>query len=192
MLDTIILLTGAVEQPVLGSILRSHDPALRIQPVSSPAEVAALEPDVLRRARLIAFCTDVVVSPRVLDQVGFGAYNFHPGSPRFPGWGCAHFAIHEGASEFGATAHVMLEKVDAGPIVGVELFDVPPSARASDLEALAYVSLAQMFRRLAPALVEGTPLAPLPIEWSGEKCTRRRYAALCAQVIPPSKERAFS
>jgi methionyl-tRNA formyltransferase len=192
MLDTIILLTGAVEQPVLGSILRSHNPALRIETVSSPAEVAALQPDLLRRARLIAFCTDVVVPPRVLDQVGFGAYNFHPASPRFPGWGCAHFAIHEGAREFGATAHVMLEKVDAGPIVGVELFDVPAGAQASDLEALAYVSLAQMFRRLAPALVQSAPLAPLPIKWSGVKGTRRRYAASCAESIPASKERAFS
>jgi methionyl-tRNA formyltransferase len=192
MLDTIILLTGAVEQPVLGAILRSHNPALRIRAVATPAEVAALEPPVLQRARLIAFCTNVVVPLRLLDQVAFGAYNFHPGSPEFPGWGCAHFAIHQRAKEFGATAHLMLEKVDAGPIVGVELFDVPPGASVSDLEELAYVSLAQMFRRLAPQLVRSRPLEPLPIGWSGEKCTRRRYAALCAASIPPVPERLVS
>jgi methionyl-tRNA formyltransferase len=193
MLDTIILLTGAVEQPVLGSILRGYNPALRIRRVSSLAEVAALERPELRRARLVAFCTDVLVPPRVLDQLGFGAYNFHPASPRFPGWGCAHFAIHQGAREFGATAHVMLEKVDAGPIVGVELFDVPPGARASDLEELAYAFLVQLFRRLAPELaMRVQPLAPLPIKWSGEKCTRRRYAALGAEPIPASKERSLS
>jgi methionyl-tRNA formyltransferase len=192
MLDTIILLTGAVEQPVLGAILRSHNPALRIRAAATPAEVAALEPPVLRRARLVAFCTDVVVPLRALDQVAFGAYNFHPGSPGFPGWGCAHFAIHQRAKVFGATAHLMLEKVDAGPIVGVELFDVPPGASVPDLEELAYVSLAQMFRRLAPQLVHSRPLEPLPIGWSGEKCTRRRYAALCAASIPPVPERLVS
>lgn len=192
MLDTIILLTGAVEQPVLGAILRSHHPALRIRAVATPAEVMGLEPQVLRRARLVAFCTDVVVPARVLDQVGFGAYNFHPGSPGFPGWGCAHFAIHQGAKQFGATAHLMLEQVDAGPIVGVELFEVPPGAGVPDLEELAYVFLAQMFRRLAPQLVRSRPLEPLPIRWSGEKCTRRRYAALCAASIPPAPERLVS
>jgi methionyl-tRNA formyltransferase len=192
MLDTIILLTGAVEQPVLGAILRSHNPALRIRAAATPDEVMALEPQDLRRARLVAFCTDVVVPPRVLDQVAFGAYNFHPGSPRFPGWGCAHFAIHQRAKEFGATAHLMLEKVDAGPIVGVELFDVPPGASVPDLEERAYAFLAQMFRRLAPQLVRSRPLEPLPVRWSGEKCTRRRYAALCAASIPPAPERLVS
>ena len=192
MLDTIILLTGTVEQPVLGAILRSHNPALRILAVATAAEVMGLEPQLLRRARLIAFCTDVVVPLRVLDQLAFGAYNFHPGSPAFPGWGCAFFAVHQRARQFGATAHLMAEKVDAGPIVGVELFDVPPGAGVPALEELAYAFLAQMFRRLAAQLVRSTPLAPLPIGWSGEKCTRRRYAALCAPSSPPAPERAVS
>jgi methionyl-tRNA formyltransferase len=185
MLDTIILLTGAVEQPVLGSVLQGHNPALGIRPVATLAEVMAIEPEALRRARLIAFSTDVVVPLQVLDRVAFGAYNFHPGSPRFPGWGCARFAIHQGATEFGATAHLMIEKVDAGPIVGVELFDVPPGIGALDLEELAYAFLARLFRRLAPELaVRPHPLAQLPIKWSGEKCSRRRYAAICAESVP--------
>jgi hypothetical protein len=87
----------------------------------------------------------------------------------------------------------MLDKVDAGPIVGVELFDVPPGAQASDLEELAYAFLVQLFRRLAPELaMRVQPLAPLPIIWSGEKCTRRRYAALGAEPIPASKQRLLS
>jgi methionyl-tRNA formyltransferase len=184
MLDRIILLTGPVEQPVLGSILQGHNPVLTIRPAATLADVTALEPELLGRARLVAFCTDVVVPPEVLDRLGFGAYNFHPGPPRFPGWGCAHFAIHQGAAEFGATAHVMIEKVDAGPIVGIESFLIPPQATVSSLEGLAYAYLAQLFRRLAHALAVRTkPLPRLPIRWSGEKCTRHRYAAISA---PPS------
>jgi methionyl-tRNA formyltransferase len=181
MLDTIVLLTGLVEQPVLGAVLQGHNPVLTIQPAATLADVTALEPDLLSRARLVAFCTDVVVPLEVLDRLGFGAYNFHPGPPRFPGWGCAHFAIHQGATEFGATAHHMVEKVDAGPIVGVELFHIPPETTASSLEELAYAHLAQLFRRLAHVLaVRIKPLPPIPKRWSGEKCTRRRYAAISA------------
>jgi methionyl-tRNA formyltransferase len=181
MLDTIVLLTGPVEQPVLGAVLQGHNPDLTIQPAATLADVTALAPELLGRARLVAFCTDVVVPIEVLDRLGFGAYNFHPGPPRFPGWGCAHFAIHQGATEFGATAHVMVEKVDSGPIVGVELFHIPPQTTVSDLEELAYGHLARLFRRLAPALAARIkPLPRLPIRWSGEKCTRRRHAAITA------------
>jgi methionyl-tRNA formyltransferase len=188
MLDTIILLTGPVEQPVLGSILQGHNPALTVRPVATLAEVMALAPDLLAHARLVAFSTDVVVPLQMLDRLGFGAYNFHPGSPRFPGWGCAHFAVHQGAAEFGATAHVMIEKVDAGPIIGVELFDIPRGTDVSGLEELAYAHLAQLFRRLAPLLaLRVKPLAKLPVRWSGEKATRRGCAAMAAASLPPSR-----
>lgn len=182
MLKTIILLTGPVEQPVLGGILREHDPRLRIHPVTAPAELGALAPNLLRRARLIAFCTDVLVPADVLARLAHGAYNFHPGPPHFPGWGAAHFAILQRATEFGATAHVMVEKVDAGPIVAVDLFPVPLAATVTSLEELTYVRLAQMFRRLAPALTQAEALPVLPICWSGKKGTRARYAALAKQA----------
>jgi methionyl-tRNA formyltransferase len=189
MLDTIILLTGAVEQPVLGSILQGHNPALAIRPVATLAELTALAPELLDRARLVAFCTGVIVPLRVLDRLRFGAYNFHPGSPEYPGWGCAHFAMHQEATEFGATAHVMIEKVDAGPIVGVELFYIPPGTTVTGLEEMAYACLALMFRRLARALAtQATPLRQLATQWSGRKCTRRRHAAIQAEALGGSRD----
>jgi methionyl-tRNA formyltransferase len=179
MLETIILLTGPVEQCALAPILRGHNPQLIIRSVAALAELAALGPDVLGAARLVAFCTDTVVPRRVLDQLAFGAYNFHPGSPRFPGWGVAHFAHAQGARKFGGTAHVMIEKVDAGPIVGVELFDVTPGSSISDLEERSYACLARLFWQLAPHLAtQPAPLPALSIKWSEEKCTRRRYAEM--------------
>jgi len=189
-LDTIILLTGEVEHPVLGSILQGHDPKLTIRPVVTFADVAALEPRVLGRARLIAFATDVVVAPDILDRLAYGAYNFHPGPPHFPGWRPAHFAIHHHAKEFGATAHVMLERVDAGPIVGVELFAIPAGSTVGGLEELAYAQLARLFGRLAkPLATQIERLAELPTRWSGKKSSRRAFAAMCGIPLDlPSDE----
>jgi methionyl-tRNA formyltransferase len=165
---------------------------LTIRPVATLAEVMGLAPELLDRARLVAFCTDVIVPPQVLDRLRFGAYNFHPGSPEFPGWGCAHFAIHQEATEFGATVHVMIEKVDAGPIVSVELFRIPPGITVTGLEKMAYARLAQMFRRLArPLAAQTRPLPPLAVEWSGRKCTRRRYAAIRAAVRADFRPMAY-
>src|ERR1700687_4237956 len=166
MLETIILLTGEVEQPFLAPVLQGHNPRLTIRPVVTLADVAALEPEPLRRARLCAFATDVVVPPNVLDRLGYGAYNFHPGPPHFPGCAPAHFAIYNRATEFGATAHVMTERVDAGAIVGAELFRIPANIMVCDLDGLAYAHLARLFWRLAAALATQTePLPALPIAW---------------------------
>ena len=188
-LETILLLTDTVEQPVLGSVLRRHNPLLRVRAVVTAGDLAAVEPDLLPCARLVAFCSDVMVPRDALDRLGFGAYNFHPGSPQFPGWAPAVFAVSHRATMFGATAHVMTEKVDDGPIVGVEYFPVPANATVPGLEELAYAALARLFWQLAPALAtQAAPLAELATRWNGKKGTRRRYAAMCGLPRDISKE----
>src|ERR1700680_1920197 len=126
MFDTIILLTGPVEQPILAEVLRRNNPQLTVCGVETLPDLEALDPDMLARARLIGFVTSTIVPAPILQQRGFGGYNFHPGSPNYPGWVPAHSAIFDGATGFGATAHAMIERVDAGPIIDVELFDIPP------------------------------------------------------------------
>ena len=61
MFDTIILLTGEVEQPVLTSALRKYRPEIGVQPIISPDDLDKLDADGLKRARLVAFATTVIV-----------------------------------------------------------------------------------------------------------------------------------
>jgi methionyl-tRNA formyltransferase len=180
MFDTIILLTGAVEQPVFASLLCGHNPRLTVLPVAVADDLAAVEIEVLKRARLIAFTTTVIVPQKVLDQLGYGAYNFHPGPPQYPGWAPAHFALYDQATEFGATLHAMVSRVDAGPIVDVERFAVPGDASVAGLEELAYAHLAKMFWRWAASMA--TDAEPLPLgsmQWSEKRNSRRGYEAIC-------------
>jgi methionyl-tRNA formyltransferase len=180
MFDTIVLLTGPVEEAALAAVLRQHNPQLDVRPAKSLDELEAFDQRVLARARLVAFVTPVLVPARILGALGFSAYNFHPGPPQYPGWAPAHFAIYDRTSHFGATAHAMIERVDAGPIVGVKMFDIPPNTSVLRLQELAFVELARLFRRLAPALAtQSKPLAEHPVRWSGTKSTRRSYAAMC-------------
>jgi methionyl-tRNA formyltransferase len=189
MFDTVILLTGAIEQPVLASDLHLHNPRLNVVPVSTADQLAAVVVTILRRARLIAFATNVIVPQNVLDQLGYGAYNFHPGPPQYPGWAPAHFALYDQAKEFGATLHVMVRRVDAGPIVDVELFEVPADIGVAELEELAYAHLAHMFWQSATALAcRAEPLAELPIRWNEKRSSRRGYAAICDIPLSISKD----
>jgi methionyl-tRNA formyltransferase len=189
MFDTIILLTGTVEQPVLASLLRAHNAQLTVLPVLTPNDLAAIEVALLRRARLIAFTATVIVPQQVLDQLGYGAYNFHPGSPQYPGWAPAHFALYDQASEFGATLHVMVRRVDAGPIIDVVRFAIPADIGVVDLEQIAYVTLLNLFRKFAKTLASSAgPLARSRIPWGEKRNSRQAYTAICNIPLNIQKE----
>jgi len=81
MIDSIILLTGPVEETALSDVLRRYNPRLTICPANSREQLEAIDPKLVRRARLVGFVTPVVVPARILNALGFGAYNFHPGPP---------------------------------------------------------------------------------------------------------------
>jgi methionyl-tRNA formyltransferase len=180
MFDTIILLSGVAERCTLPLVLLGHNPLLTVIPVGTCADLADLDPGVLRRARLIAFVTAEIVPPDILGQLGYGAFNFHPGPPGYPGWAPAHFALYHRETQFGATAHVMIEAVDAGPIIDVARFPIPANISVLALEGLAYAHLAQLFWRMARSLaIDPAPPPTLPIGWGSRKHSRRAYRAIC-------------
>ncbi|MGJ5077104.1 formyltransferase family protein [Bradyrhizobium oligotrophicum] len=181
MFDTIILLTGSRDQQLaLSELLRAHNAALAFRCAVSLQDLEAIERDVLGRSRLLAFTTGVVVPAAILQALGYGAYNFHPGPPDYPGWAPAHFAMYDGTKRFGATAHAMETRVDCGAIVGVEPFDIPQGVDVRGLEQMAFVRLAYLFWRMSRDLAcQAGPLPALGTGWSGTKSTRQMYAALC-------------
>jgi methionyl-tRNA formyltransferase len=180
MFDTIILLAGPAEQVAMPPVLCAHNPRLTVISARTAADLAALDLDVLERARLIAFVTPEIVVTSVLDRLGYGAINFHPGPPSYPGWAPSHFALYERAAEFGATVHVMVERVDAGPIIAVARFPVPAGISVLGLEGLAYAHLAQLFWRMAKSLAtDPEPPPTLAIKWGSRKYSRRAYRAIC-------------
>ena len=180
----ILLLTEAIEAPNLTLLLSEGAPGLPITALESLEELKRACREKVEGRRLVSFCTPVIVPGAILDALDGPAYNFHPGPPTYPGLYPACFAIHDGATRFGATAHVMTREIDAGPIVGVEWADIPPAIDRLNLESLSHDLVMKLFRRLAPALAGSeSPLAPLPVTWSGRPTTRRDFERLCE--VPP-------
>lgn len=197
MFDTVILLTGSRDQQLaLTELLRAHNDKLSFRCAVTRDELDAIGPEVLKRARLLAFTTGVIVPARILNALGYGAYNFHPGPPDYPGWAPAHFAMYDGTRRFGATAHVMEPRVDCGAIVGIETFDVPAGVDVRGLEQMSFVRLAYLFWRMSRDLAcEAAPLAVLDLAWTGLRSTKRMYAQMCdmpADIGPAEMKRRIA
>jgi hypothetical protein len=59
--------------------------------------------------------------------------------------------------------------VDAGPIVGFELFQIQGGSTVQDLEQLTYLHLVRLFRWLArPFACRIEPLPMLPVSWKAK------------------------
>lgn len=175
MFDTVLLLTDyLVEQPFLSAWLLENNPGLTIISIIASAQLCDLDPDIFRRARLIAFAASSIVPSSVLAQLRYGAYNFHPGPPEYPGWRPGRFALDDGLTEFGVTVHAMVEEVDAGLIVQVGRFEIMRGDSIAALEERSYVHLARMFRTLSKMLAtQAEPLPVASINWDRRKRCRR-------------------
>jgi methionyl-tRNA formyltransferase len=189
MFEGLVLLTDAAEQVALPRILHKFRPDLAIWPASGIDELRSIGTPLLGRARLVAFASNAIVPADVLASLGYGAYNFHPGPPNYPGWAPAHFALYDQADEFGVTFHAMAERVDSGMIFDVVSFPVPRACTLLGLGELTYVHLLQLFEVWAEQLATEPALAPRrTMPWSGRTNTRRSYRNACDIPLDISRE----
>jgi len=178
--DEIVLVTGEREAPYLTQHLRTHSSRVAVRHAASRAALDEAFAVPVARRRLVAFTTNIVVPGRYIAACDLGAYNFHPGPPSYPGVYPESFAVWEGAARFGATAHHMIQKVDAGPIVASEWFDVAPHWGRMHVATLAFQALVRIFARLAPHLANAEmPLPASREEWTGATRFRKEFEAMC-------------
>ena len=94
------------------------------------------QPDVI-----FSFYYRLMLKAPWLTLAPLGAFNLH-GSllPKFRGRACVNWALVEGATETGVTLHEMVEKADAGKLLGQERVPI-----------LDYENARQVFEKLVPA-----------------------------------------
>jgi methionyl-tRNA formyltransferase len=186
-LSTIILLNQADNAARIAPFFQQQKPNLNVLVAETLDDLRNIPPAVLKTARLVSVCGTTIVPGAFLRSLGFSAYNFHPGPPIYPGWAPFNFAIYDGATSYGTTVHQMVDRVDAGPIIGVDFFQVAADASVRDLMKLITGSLKRQIEGFAGPLVNHTGVFPsLPIPWAPHNTTKKHVAARCA--IPPDIE----
>jgi len=137
--------------------------------------------DLGSRAILINFDNGVIIPKQFLELFDGNAYNFHSAPPEYPGRDVHHFAVYDGAQVFGATLHIMSEKVDAGPILRVRRCRVAPDDSPQAVAKKGLESAYEIFLETFEEILKGGSLGELQSEnWEKKpKGTRNKMLQMC-------------
>ena len=121
---------------------------------NTPAFLARLED--LRADFLFSFYYRHMLKPALLGAVSRGAYNMH-GSllPKYRGRVPVNWAILHGETETGATLHEMVEKPDAGRIVGQQAVPILPDDTAREVFDKVTLAAEMCLNAVLPRLTFG-------------------------------------
>lgn len=176
----LILLTGRFEAQLLLPIFRRLGGTCDIEHVETLDRLAQAVSEQPGKARLVAFCTAVIVPARLLALMAGPSYNVHPGPPHYPGRHPESWGAYDGVTRFGATLHEMASRVDEGPIVDVEWAELGPAAGQIDIGIAAFRAALALVARWGPRLMEDArPLRHSGQHWSGRKTRQAEREAMC-------------
>lgn len=96
---------------------------------------------------VICFKADCIV-PKATLASSRVAINFHPGPPWLRGVACPERAVKRGDLSYGVTCHHMIEEVDAGKIVVIDTFEVPPCGTVAALRERVGLSMLSQLERV--------------------------------------------
>ncbi len=73
---------------------------------------------------LFSFRNFKIIKNNILEKIKYQSINFHPGPPEYRGIGCTNYAIFNRERSYGATAHLIDDKIDHGKIIEVVKFKI--------------------------------------------------------------------
>lgn len=127
---------------------------------------------------VISYLSRWIIPQTVLEKAKTAAINFHPAPPEYPGTGCINFALYEGASEYGATCHFMLSRVDTGGIIRVVRFPLLEEDTVESLLQKTYKHQLTLFYEVMEELRQNGELKAGSETWSRKPLTRKNLNTL--------------
>mgnify|MGYP001206866089 FL=1 len=73
--------------------------------------------------------------------------NFHPGPPKYRGFGCGNYAIWNKDKEYACTAHLINQKIDNGKIFDVKKFPIEDNINLNTLLKKTYQKQLLQFKK---------------------------------------------
>lgn len=131
---------------------------------------------------LFSFLSPIIVPQAMLDKTKRLNINVHPAPPEYPGIGAASLALYDNRKTFGATAHIMEEKVDTGRILSVKRVPVYENDTCETLDSRARLASVSLMEEIMAAAAKDK----LPVceeRWQGTVMTRKKFRQW--MTLPP-------
>ena len=186
-IDLIVVLGPPEVAAAVAEVVSDASAVVRLEQVVTLEDLEEVSGAGTESMLLVSGGTGVIVPRHVLDRFAAGAVHFHGASPAYPGRYPHHFAAYDQCRVYGATAHIMRERVDEGPILGVEEETVEPGASPDAYLATGRRCLMRLIPRVVPGLLTGEARPDPGFAWQGSKTTRRDFRTLC-RIDPLSDE----
>lgn len=173
-------MTSHIHAKLITKFFVSINEKINILHFIHPNQLAELPHDFLMSSRLISFGSRHYIAPDILNRIGYGAYNLHPGPTHYPGWAPFYYAIYDQATRYGVTFHEMNDKIDAGDIVRVRDFDIAPHTTTQDLVNITEFHMFELLKDMADALANHADYLPTTdLKWQREPLKKKDFLAIC-------------
>lgn len=131
----------------------------------------------LRADWLLCINSTVLLPPTLLDLFDGRALNCHPGPlPEYGGLHAHQWAIRNGETEYGVTAHRMEARIDAGPIVASKRFPIRDDDTGLALFRQALAEATELLASLVGRIAAGETLPAVAQDPSRRRVYRHRDA----------------
>jgi methionyl-tRNA formyltransferase len=127
---------------------------------------------------IISYLSRWIVPEYLLERARLAAFNFHPGSPDYPGIGCLNFALYDESPDYGVTCHHMSSQVDTGGIIAVKRFPIFASDDVASLLSRTHDIQLTLFFAVLSGLLQGKPLPQSNETWTRQPYTRKEFNQL--------------
>ena len=121
---------------------------------------------------LISFLYSKVIPIKILKNTNICNINFHPGPPKYPGYGCYNYAILNGDKNYACTVHLMNSKFDNGKIIDVESFSI---SKKLTLENLIKKTHQKLFFLLKKNLKKNFKIEANNYRWGKKYYTKKEF-----------------
>lgn len=122
---------------------------------------------------IFSYLSPWIIPSSLLEKAKYGAINWHPGPPEYPGIGCTNFAIYNDEKIFGITCHYMLSKVDTGKIIETQRFAVIENDTVLSITQKCYSLILDSFNRILEMISHGEKLPVSQETWTRKPYTRK-------------------
>ncbi len=121
---------------------------------------------------IFSYLCPYLIPKKFLDNTKINNLNFHPGPPKYPGFGCYNYAIFNRDKDYSCTAHIMTKKIDAGPIFQIKKFNLNNNETLESLMKKAYKHLLDLFKKVLLKIKNNKFKIQKIAKWNNKKYTR--------------------